>query len=209
MLGSGRGYRCPCTLVYPVTEGLPAACLGHSRKEPALRYPALRLAPQVAPQNHLGPWDVPHIKCFLLFQAERSSSPAPRQCLVAMSAAVTVSEGASREMEALCSELLLPTPGEVGAVGSPGVASTGLSGTPPLAASQDLLLGEASMPGEGAHSEGSNVEIFIEAVAGNVILSNAASATGMGCRERRMGPTALSRGREVWPWSLSQVPSGL
>ncbi|NXS88290.1 ZN142 protein, partial [Erpornis zantholeuca] len=95
-----------------------------------------------------------------------------------MSAAVTVSEGASREMEALCSGLLLPTPGEVGAVGSPGVASTGLAGTPPLAASQDLLLAEASMPGEGAHSEGSNVEIFIEAVAGNVTLSNAASATG-------------------------------
>ncbi|NXB36522.1 ZN142 protein, partial [Eulacestoma nigropectus] len=84
-----------------------------------------------------------------------------------MSAAVTVSEGASREMEALCSELLLPTPGEVGAVGIPGVASTGLAGTPPLAASQDLLLAEASMPGDGAHSEGSNVEIFIEAVAGN------------------------------------------
>ncbi|NXN79840.1 ZN142 protein, partial [Bombycilla garrulus] len=96
-----------------------------------------------------------------------------------MSTAVTVSEGASREMETLCSELLLPTPAEVGAVGSPGVASTALAGTPPLAASQDLLLAEASMPGERAHAEGSNVEIFIEAVAGNVTLSNAASATGM------------------------------
>ncbi|NXE89064.1 ZN142 protein, partial [Menura novaehollandiae] len=84
-----------------------------------------------------------------------------------MSAAVTVSESASREMEVLCSELLLPTPGEVGAVGSPGVATIGLAGTPPLTASQDLLLAEASMPGEGAHAEGSNVEIFIEAVAGN------------------------------------------
>ncbi|XP_059708840.1 zinc finger protein 142 isoform X4 [Haemorhous mexicanus] len=94
-----------------------------------------------------------------------------------MSAAVTVSEGASREMETLCSELLLPAPGEVGAVGSPGVASASLAGTPPLAASQDLLLAEASVPGEGAHAEGSNVEIFIEAVAGNVTLSNAASAT--------------------------------
>lgn len=39
VLGSGRGYRCPCTLVYPVTAGSPAACLGHSRKEPALKYP--------------------------------------------------------------------------------------------------------------------------------------------------------------------------
>ncbi|NWH20343.1 ZN142 protein, partial [Grus americana] len=84
-----------------------------------------------------------------------------------MSAEVAVSEGASREMETLCSELLLPTPGEAGAVGSAGVASTGLAGTPPLTASQDLLLAEASMPEEGAHAEGSNVEIFIEAVAGN------------------------------------------
>lgn len=122
---------------------------------------------------------------------------------------MTVSEGASREMETLCSELLLPTPGEVGAVESPGVASTGLAGTPPLAASQDLLLAEASMPGEGSHAEGSNVEIFIEAVGGNVTLSNTTSATGMGCRECRMGPTAVSRAREVWPESLSQVPSDL
>lgn len=126
-----------------------------------------------------------------------------------MSAAVTVSEAASREMDTLCSELLLPTPGEVGAVGSPGVASAGLARTPPLAASQELLLAEASMPGEGAHAEGSNVEIFIEAVAGNVTLSNAASATGMGCSKCRMGATAVSRAREVWPGSLSQVPSDL
>uniref|UniRef100_A0A8C8A8S6 Zinc finger protein 142 n=1 Tax=Otus sunia TaxID=257818 RepID=A0A8C8A8S6_9STRI len=94
-----------------------------------------------------------------------------------MSTEVAVSEGASREMEALCSELLLPASGEAGAVGSPGVASTGLAGTPPLPASQDLLLAEASMTGEGAHAEGGNVEIFIEAVAGNVTLSNTANAT--------------------------------
>ncbi|NXE28805.1 ZN142 protein, partial [Ardeotis kori] len=84
-----------------------------------------------------------------------------------MSAEVAVSEAAGREMEALCSELLLPAAGEAGAVGSPGAASASLAGTPPLTASQDLLLAEASMPGEGAHAEGSNVEIFIEAVAGN------------------------------------------
>ncbi|NWS68522.1 ZN142 protein, partial [Crotophaga sulcirostris] len=84
-----------------------------------------------------------------------------------MSTEVAVSEAAGREMEALCSELLLPTPGEAGAVGSSGVATSGLAGTPPLTASQDLLLAEASIPGEGAHAEGSNVEIFIEAVAGN------------------------------------------
>ncbi|NWV10073.1 ZN142 protein, partial [Ptilonorhynchus violaceus] len=98
-----------------------------------------------------------------------------------VSTAVTVSEGASREMEALCSELLLPTPGEAGAVGSPGVASTGLAGTPPLTASQDLLLAEASMPGEGAHAEGSNVEIFIEAVAGN---THRAPSGALPCPER-------------------------
>ncbi|NWW85592.1 ZN142 protein, partial [Rhynochetos jubatus] len=84
-----------------------------------------------------------------------------------MSAEVAVSEAASGEMEALCSELLLPALGEAGAAGSPGVASTGLAGAPSLTASQDLLLTEASMPGEGAHAEGSNVEIFIEAVADN------------------------------------------
>lgn len=79
VLGSGRRYRCPCTLVCPVTEDLPAACLGNSRKEPALRCPASRLASQAAPQNPLGLWDALHLKCFLLFQTERSSGPAPRQ----------------------------------------------------------------------------------------------------------------------------------
>ncbi|XP_064021183.1 zinc finger protein 142 isoform X2 [Pogoniulus pusillus] len=94
-----------------------------------------------------------------------------------MSTEVAVPEGASRDMEAVCSELLLPTPGEAGVLGSPSVASADLAGTPPLPASQDLLLAEASMLGEGAHPEGSDVEIFIEAVAGSGTLSNAASAT--------------------------------
>ncbi|XP_065527663.1 zinc finger protein 142 isoform X2 [Lathamus discolor] len=94
-----------------------------------------------------------------------------------MSAEVAVSEDASREMEALCSELLLPTSGEAGAVGSSGVASASPARTPPLTASQDLLLAEAPMPGEGVHAEGNNVEIFIEAVAGNMALSSPASAT--------------------------------
>uniref|UniRef100_A0A8C6JWY4 Zinc finger protein 142 n=1 Tax=Melopsittacus undulatus TaxID=13146 RepID=A0A8C6JWY4_MELUD len=88
-----------------------------------------------------------------------------------MSTEVAVSEGASRKMEALCSELLLPTPGEAGAVGSSGVASTSPARTPPLTANQDLLLAEASMPGEGVHAEGNNVEILIEAVAGNMALT--------------------------------------
>ncbi|XP_068805004.1 zinc finger protein 142 isoform X1 [Struthio camelus] len=90
---------------------------------------------------------------------------------------MAASEAAGREMEVLCSELLLPTPGDTGAVGSPGAASAGLTGTPPLTMSQRLLLAEASMPGEGAHAEESSMEIFIEAVAGNVTLSNAANAT--------------------------------
>ncbi|NXS48997.1 ZN142 protein, partial [Balaeniceps rex] len=100
-----------------------------------------------------------------------------------MSAEVAVSEAAGGEMEALCSELLLPTSGEAGAMGSAGAASTGLAGTPPLTASQDLLLAEASMPGEGAHAEGSNVEIFIEAVAGNThrTLPGALSCPENGC----------------------------
>ncbi|NXO32136.1 ZN142 protein, partial [Cisticola juncidis] len=98
-----------------------------------------------------------------------------------MSTAVTVSEGASREMETLCSELLLPTPAVVGAMGSPSVASTGLAGTPSLAAGQNLLLAEASMPGEGAHAEGSNVEIFINSVAGN---THRAPSGALPCPER-------------------------
>ncbi|NXK47468.1 ZN142 protein, partial [Chauna torquata] len=84
-----------------------------------------------------------------------------------MSTAVAAPEAASEEMEALCSELLLPTPGGTGAVGSPCAAGSSPAGAPPLTVSQELLLAEASMPGEGAHAEGSNVEIFIEAVAGN------------------------------------------
>lgn len=145
----------------------------------------------------LGFWVLPCLKDFLPFQNERPSCLAPSQCLVAMSAEVAVSEAASGEMEALCSELLLPAPGEAGAMGSPGAASTGLAGTPPLTASRDLLLAEASVPGEGTQAEGSNVEIFIEAVAGNVTLSNAANATGTVHEEGSVGPLVLSRGREV------------
>ncbi|NXC42454.1 ZN142 protein, partial [Penelope pileata] len=57
-------------------------------------------------------------------------------------------EAASEEMEALCPELLLPTPG----------AAHG---------SREVVLAEAAMPGEGAAAEGTDVEIIIEAVAGN------------------------------------------
>lgn len=175
-------------------------------RRPVLRYtgshPAWGLASRAAPRNPvrtLDLWVLPYFKHFLLFQSEKSSCLAPSPYPVAVGAEVAVAEGASREMEALCSELLLPVPGEAGAVGSPGVASTSLAGTPALATSPDLLLAEASVPGEGASAEGSNVEIFIEAVAGNVTLSNTANATGMGCREGSASPLAPSRGRDGQP----------
>lgn len=136
-------------------------------------------------------------------QSERPSGPAPRRCPAAMGTEAAV--GASRAMEAMCSELLLPTPGEAAVLDSPGAASADLAAAPPLAASQDLLLPEASTLGEGTHPEGSNVEIFIEAVAGSGTLSNAASATGMCCREGSMGPMALSEGRVLWPGPLSPL----
>ncbi|NXJ73930.1 ZN142 protein, partial [Trogon melanurus] len=101
-----------------------------------------------------------------------------------MSAEVAVSESACREMETLCSELLVPAPGEAGTVGSPGVVSSGLAGTPPLTTNQDLLLAEASMPGEGAHTEGSNVEIFIEAVAGNHFKTHRTLPGALPCPEK-------------------------
>lgn len=119
---------------------------------------------------------------------------------------MAVSEGASREMEALCSDLHLPAPGEARAMGSRGVASTGLAGTPPLTASQDLLLAEASIPGEGAHAEGSNVEIFIEAVAGNVTLSNTGNAAGMGYRSAVWAPWHSERNLAKAPVPSSWHP---
>lgn len=93
-----------------------------------------------------------------------------------MSAEVAAPQAAGEEMEALCSELLLPSPGAVGAAGAVG-SPTATAGAAPLPVSQELVLAEASSPGEGAAAEGSNVEIFIEAVAGNVTLSNAANGT--------------------------------
>nr|XP_047935636.1 zinc finger protein 142 isoform X1 [Anser cygnoides] len=99
-----------------------------------------------------------------------------------MSAEAAAPEAAGEEMEALCSQLLLPAPGRAaGAAGSPPAAGSSPDGAPPTAAaaSQELLLAEASMPGEGAHAEGGDVEIFIEAVAGNVTLSDAAGAAGV------------------------------
>lgn len=100
-----------------------------------------------------------------------------------MSAEAAAPEAAGEEMEALCSQLLLPAPGRAaGAAGSPPAAGSSPDRAPPTAAaaSQELLLAEASMPGEGAHAEGGDVEIFIEAVAGNVTLSDAAGAAGTG-----------------------------
>lgn len=175
-------------------------------RQPVLGYPgshpAWGPAPRAQPRDSVGTldlWVLPYFKHFLLFQSERPSCSAPSLCPLAVGAEVAVAEGASREMEALCSELLLPTPGEAGAVGSPGVASTSLAGTPPLTASQDLLLAEASVPGEGAPAEGNDVEIFIEAVAGNMTVSNTINATGMGCREGSVSPLTPSGGRDGQP----------
>ncbi|NXI71372.1 ZN142 protein, partial [Anseranas semipalmata] len=81
--------------------------------------------------------------------------------------AMSAEAAAGEEMEALCPELLLPAPAGTGAVGSPSAAGSSPAGAPPPTASQELLLAEASMPGEGAHAGGSDVEIFIEAVAGD------------------------------------------
>ncbi|NXL88449.1 ZN142 protein, partial [Alectura lathami] len=70
-------------------------------------------------------------------------------------------QAAGEEMEALCSGLLLPAPG--------GAANPGAeAGATPLTESRELVLAEASMAGEGsAAAGGGDVEIFIEAVAGN------------------------------------------
>lgn len=113
-----------------------------------------------------------------------------------MSAEVAAPQAAGEEMEALCSELLLPSPGAVGAAGAVG-SPTATAGAAPLPVSQELVLAEASSPGEGAAAEGSNVEIFIEAVAGNVTLSNAANGTGTGCGEGGMGSSVPSSGTGV------------
>ncbi|NWJ07263.1 ZN142 protein, partial [Crypturellus undulatus] len=85
------------------------------------------------------------------------------------------------EMEALCSELLVPAPG---ATGSPGAAGTGLPGTPALSVSPRLLLAEASGPGEEAHAEGGNMEIFIEAVAGNHFRRHRSPRGALPCPEK-------------------------
>lgn len=110
-----------------------------------------------------------------------------------MSTEVAAPLAASEEMEALCSELLLPSPGAVGAAGAVG-SPTATVGVAPLPVSQELVLAEASLPGEGAAAEGSNVEIFIEAVAGNVTLSNTANGTGTGCGVGGMDTSVPSSG---------------
>ncbi|NXA32765.1 ZN142 protein, partial [Eudromia elegans] len=93
-------------------------------------------------------------------------------------------EAASGEMETVCSELLLPAPGDAGAVGSPSATSTGLTGTPAMTVSPRLLLAEAAVPGEGAHAEGGNMEIFIEAVAGNHFRRHRGARGALPCPEK-------------------------
>ncbi|XP_065417443.1 zinc finger protein 142-like isoform X2 [Chrysemys picta bellii] len=94
-----------------------------------------------------------------------------------MSAEVVTAEPAGGEMDALCPGLLLPTSGEAGTGGSQGTPSDCVAGTSPLTVGQSLLLTDASMAGDGAHAEAAEVEIFVEAVAGNVSLSSPGNTT--------------------------------
>lgn len=96
-----------------------------------------------------------------------------------MSAEVVAAEPAGGEMDALCPGLLLPTSGEAGTGGSQGASNDCVAGTSPLTVGQSLLLTDASMAGDGAHAEAAEVEIFVEAVAGNVSLSSPGNTTGM------------------------------
>lgn len=77
-------------------------------------------------------------------------------------------------MNILCQELLLSGPADAGNEDSNGISSEN------LAVGQGLLLTEASVVG----TETSGVEIFVEAVAGSMALSNPDSATGMLCSDR-------------------------
>ncbi|XP_065417431.1 zinc finger protein 142 isoform X2 [Chrysemys picta bellii] len=94
-----------------------------------------------------------------------------------MSAEVVTAEPAGGEMDALCPGLLLPTSGEAGTGGRQGTPSDCVAGTSPLTVGQSLLLTDASMAGDGAHAEAAEVEIFVEAVAGNVSLSSPGNTT--------------------------------
>ncbi|XP_052532221.1 zinc finger protein 142 isoform X2 [Tympanuchus pallidicinctus] len=124
-----------------------------------------------------------------------------------MSAEVAAPLAASEEMEALCSELLLPSPGAVGAAGAVG-SPTATVGVAPLPVSQELVLAEASLPGEGAAAEGSNVEIFIEAVAGNVTLSNTANGTEEQKKAENCHPDWEATSEETGPANPSGIGEG-
>ncbi|NXJ13093.1 ZN142 protein, partial [Odontophorus gujanensis] len=100
-----------------------------------------------------------------------------------MSTEVSAPGTAGEEMEALCSELLLPSPGVVGAAGAVG-SPTATAGAAPLPVSQELVLAEASLPGEGAAAEGSDVEIFIEAVAGDHFRTHRGPQGALPCPEK-------------------------
>ncbi|KGL77752.1 Zinc finger protein 142, partial [Tinamus guttatus] len=71
-----------------------------------------------------------------------------------------------------------------------------------------LLLAEAAVPGEGAHAEGGNMEIFIEAVAGNVALSNTANATGFSTEDRKAlrGHLRAAHGASAVPCASRACP---
>ncbi|XP_019347984.2 zinc finger protein 142 isoform X1 [Alligator mississippiensis] len=77
-------------------------------------------------------------------------------------------ETVAADMDALCPELLLPAPADTGRSRGP---DAGVAGPSALAVRQSLLLAE------GAPTGVQDVEIFVEAMAGNVALSNPGSAT--------------------------------
>lgn len=100
-------------------------------------------------------------------------------------------ETVAADMDALCPELLLPAPADTGRSRGP---DAGVAGPSALAVRQSLLLAE------GAPTGVQDVEIFVEAMAGNVALSNPGSATGTGGRRHvwAVFPVALHLGA---PWA--------
>ncbi|XP_019347987.2 zinc finger protein 142 isoform X2 [Alligator mississippiensis] len=100
-------------------------------------------------------------------------------------------ETVAADMDALCPELLLPAPADTGRSRGP---DAGVAGPSALAVRQSLLLAE------GAPTGVQDVEIFVEAMAGNVALSNPGSATA---DDKASGEVACSLDPPAWDGSHS------
>uniref|UniRef100_A0A8C8VNK1 Zinc finger protein 142 n=1 Tax=Pelusios castaneus TaxID=367368 RepID=A0A8C8VNK1_9SAUR len=94
-----------------------------------------------------------------------------------MSAEEEGAEPARGEMDRLCPKMLLHASGEEGTGSGHGASCGSVAGVAPLTVEQSLLLTDASMAGDGAHTEAADVEIFVEAVAGDVSLSSPGNTT--------------------------------